>query len=160
MSTFHTGGLILQDFGDHIYVRCPHCARCAHVIALYSASVAYKVDKSRLFAPRKLSCLHCGYAKSWAGHQVSLGGAYDWYFRQPLWLQTPCGGETLWALNPEHLDFLEQYVAAKQRRHSYVPGAIRNAKLVSRLPLWIKGAHQRERVLQGLARLKHLLEKA
>ena len=50
---------------------------------------------------------------------VAVGGPVDWYFHLPLWLQAPCCGETLWAYNAAHLDFLfENYVRATLREHS------------------------------------------
>src|SRR5260370_39279346 len=74
-------------------------------------------------------------------------GPTDWYFQLPLWLQTPCAGEILWAFNSAHLSFLESYVPARDRRR--LPNVNRSA--ASRLPMWIKSAKNREAVLHAIA---------
>ena len=85
-----------------------------------------------------------------------------WYDQLELWLQTPCCGETLWAYNKEHLDFLEQYVAATLRERTRPNGtgryAARNSTLTSRLPGWIKRARNRDDVLRCLSKLHRMLE--
>jgi hypothetical protein len=86
----------------------------------------------------------------WATSTVAIGGPTDWYFHRPLWLQTPCAGDTLWALHAKHLAFLERYVRASQRRRT--PNVNRSA--ASRLPGWIKGAKERDDVLHAIERLK------
>lgn len=74
----------------------------------------------------------------------------DWYFRLPLWLQIECCGETLWAYNEKHLEFIERYVAAKLRVRT--PNT--NKSLASRLPQWIKSAKNRNEVLRACEKLK------
>ena len=60
-----------------------------------------------------LTCSACGLAQFWEHAApgvltaadtskyppgvVAVGGPVDWYFHLPLWLQTPCCGEILWA---------------------------------------------------------------
>lgn len=160
---FQDAGQTLDDFADHMYVRCPQCQQCAHVLRipaekdnplLSGCSESFK----RIFDPRKLSCLHCGYTKSWEGIGVYQGRPYDWYFGLPLWLQTPCCGEILWALNKEHLGLLERFVTAKQRIRFHVPGQVRNGTIASRLPRWMKSAKNRNEVIKGIMRLRVLLE--
>src|SRR5215212_7033778 len=68
----------------------------------------------------------------------------DWYFGLPLWLQTPCAGQVLWAWNEWHLDWMERYVAADLRERT--PNI--NMSLASRLPRWIKSAKNRDEVLK------------
>jgi hypothetical protein len=77
-----------------------------------------------------------------------------------MWLQTPCGGNVLWAFNEEHLSFLEVYITAKQRAKFAEEGQIRNQTMVSRLPFWMKSAKNRQQVLKGIVRLKNILEKS
>lgn len=156
---------MLDDFGDVIHVCCPQCGRHAQVARIITAedeqisSPAYG-KYMLLFQPRKLSCLHCGHTKTWSGRGIRQGGPCDWYFGLPLWLQTPCCGSTLWALNRRHLDFLERYVTAQQRAKIRVPvvGTVRNRSMASRLPRWMKSAKNREAVTRGLIRLKSLLD--
>lgn len=81
----------------------------------------------------------------------------DWYFHIPLWLQTPCCGEVLWAYNEEHLAFLEAFVAAKQRTSVRDEYGWSNRSLMNRLPLWVKQAKNCDEVLRGLGRLREKL---
>lgn len=163
---FRDMGQTLDDFGDVMDVRCPRCGRHAQVARVITAENEQRSADSarekylRLFHPRRLSCLHCGHTKTRHEREFRQGGPDDWYFGLPLWLQTPCCGSTLWALNRAHLDFLEQYVTAQQRAKLRTPGPglIRNRSIASRLPLWMKSAKNRKAVTRSLARLKSLLD--
>ena len=42
-------------------------------------------------------------------------GILDHFFGLPLWLQTSCCGQVLWAYNEAHLNFLESYVQSRLR---------------------------------------------
>ncbi len=143
---FQDAGQTIYDFGAIFLVVCPRCQCCASVIPLPG-------NEPKLFAPRRLACARCGYSKDWRDHSISVGGPMDWYFRQPLWLQTPCCGQTLWAYNAEHLDFLEAYIKADVRER--VPNI--NRSLASRLPGWMKDASNRAEVLRGIERLRQKL---
>jgi len=175
---FRDAGQTLEDFAYTMYVRCPQCARCAYVIRIISPEDALPAPGTpgekyaRIFHSRKLSCLHCGHTKIWNCYAYGIVQSrvtrdyhgvvqsrwpYDWYFHRPLWLQTPCCGEILWAFNAEHLTFLEQYVTAKQRARPYVQTGARNRTIASRLPFWFKSAKNRDTVLKGITQLKALL---
>jgi hypothetical protein len=71
----------------------------------------------------------------------------------PLWLQTRCCGEVLWALNEDHLSYLEIYLGARVRRR--VRGL--NSTVPARLPKWMLAAKNREAVMRGLRRLREKL---
>jgi hypothetical protein len=86
-----------------------------------------------------------------------MGAPVDWYFHLPLWLQTPCCGETLWAYNAAHLAFLEDYVRATLREHARGPHGWRNQALANRLPKWMAEAKNRAEVLKGLEQLRQKL---
>jgi hypothetical protein len=68
----------------------------------------------------------------------------------PLWLQTRCRGNTLWAFNAKHLDDLQKLVEAKLR--SMKPGSA--YFLPWRLPKWMIAGKNREAVLRGIRRLR------
>lgn len=150
----------LYKFLYKILVRCPRCDRCAYVV-LYDESVGdAEASKARsthwtgiMFGTRRLVCAHCGFTKDWQRNTVESRPLEDGYFHQPLWLQTPCCGETLWAYNEEHLSFLEEYVGAELRES----GITGNSTLVSRLPLWIKSAKNRDEVLRCVQKLRETL---
>jgi hypothetical protein len=126
--------------GSPTLVVCPRCQGRAEVV----------VQDSITAVPRVV-CSRCSYAeaKKWAGH-VPNGAPVDHSTGLPLWLQTPCAGQMLWAWSAWHLDFLERYVAADLRERT--PNI--NKSLASRLPRWIKSAKNRDAVLKGIARLR------
>jgi hypothetical protein len=155
-------GRTIYDFGERFLVRCPRCSRRAEVFA--------PQGDTDLHAPRRVSCVACGYTRPWTGDETSstnfdhhhasgssrgicVGGPFDWYFGLSVWLQTPCCGHVLWAYNAEHLSFLRRYVGAEVRERA----VLRNASLASRLPKWIKSAKNRDEVLRGVDRLEGLL---
>ena len=113
----------------------------------------YPTEKARLFAPRKLVCLHCAYYEIYEGKKALIGNAKDWYFQRPLWLQISCCGKILWAYNKQHLDLLESYVSAKLRKRK--PNV--NKSVASRLPNWIKLAKNRDEILKAIGKLKEKL---
>ena len=143
---FRDAGQTIYSFGASFLVICPRCRRRASVARLPGS-------EPKLFAPRRLACARCGYSKDWRDRTICIGGPIDWYFRQPVWLQTPCCGQTLWAYNEEHLNFLEEYIKADLREH--MPN--RNKSLASRLPGWMKDARNRADVLRGIERLRQKL---
>ena len=154
----------LYRFLNRILVRCPRCDRCATIIPIAKnpaegqanvapGNVGSVLWTDLVFSPRRLVCDSCGYNKDWQGKKVAGKELRDGYFNQPLWLQTPCCGETLWAYNEEHLSFLRDYVGADLREG----GITGNGTLVSRLPLWLKSAKNREDVLRCIAKLRETL---
>jgi len=157
-------GLSIYDFGHDFLVRCPQCKCCAEV----TIGGTNPLQPSAV----RLVCGHCGYSKqvqqdvirtTWRKGQYrmdyAIGGAYDWYFKTPLWLRTPCAGHELWAHNADHLEFLEGYVRASIRKDfANRVRSNRNSSLASRLPSWIKSAKNRDKLDQGLKRLRGLLK--
>jgi hypothetical protein len=89
---------------------------------------------------------------------VLAGPSQDPHFGLPLWLQTPCCGDTLWAYNLAHLEFLDSLVGAELRGRGALGGRSgwRNGSLASRLPRWLKAAKNRDEVLRGIAKLREL----
>lgn len=118
-----------------------------------------KYTSALLFLPRRLSCAACGEHRSWrpgmegAGLRgVTPGGTEDPFFGEPLWLQTRCVGRILWAYNEAHIDELAAFVGARLRERGPTP----TLAMVSRLPLWMKRADNRDEVLAGLDHLRDL----
>jgi hypothetical protein len=104
---------------------------------------------------RRLACSNCGYSKDWAGTcYTRWSDGHAWYFDIPLWLQTPCCGQVLWAFNEEHLAFLEQFVSASVRERT----VRHNGSLASRLPSWLQAARNRVEVSKGLQQLRDMLD--
>jgi hypothetical protein len=126
----------------NILIRCPHCHKCALI-----RSTSYSDSKRKWTAD--CFCSHC--VKEWpfrpGGHAIHDSQPHRYI---PLWLQTNCCEEILWAFNQKHLEFLEKYVsqALRKRPHNF------NGSLQSRLPKWILSAKNREAVLRGIKCLK------
>lgn len=112
--------------------RCGHCARCERIPQI--GTMAYKS-----------TCLHCGHVGSEEGK---------------LWLTTHCCSEALWAVNEEHLSFLERYVGAELRERRQTEHGWANSALASRLPRWMTSAKNRTEVMAGLARLRERLSRS
>jgi hypothetical protein len=144
---FSDGGALIYEFGDEFLVVCPKCAGRAKVFRVETGSENLS---DRLRAPRRLVCFSCPHRGEKNGGMIGAGGPFDWYFGLPLWLEAACCGETLWAYNEEHLDFIEKYVAAKLRRRA--PHV--NKSLAARLPQWIKSAKNRGEVLRAVGKLR------
>lgn len=154
---FRDAGQSIYTFGDTFLVRCPRCDRQAEVISLPSQP-ELKAGGQGLFAPRGCVCAHCGYVKEWYGKRLAVGSeAADWYFGYPLWLQTPCCGQKLWAYNEPHLRFLEEFVAADLREREPRLRHSTSLTYAARLPRWLQVAGNRDEVLRGLARLRAML---
>lgn len=164
---FSDSGEQIFDFSDEFLVECPKCQSLARVVLCNEDNGNIPL----LYAARKLICVKCGLSKIWQrnkfiGYQsgnkiepgfnnfIKIGGNFDWYFQMPLWLQTECCGEILWALNQKHLEFIENYVADKMRKRT--PNI--NRSLASRLPNWIKSAKNRREILKAIGKLKEKAE--
>jgi hypothetical protein len=136
---------------DETLVVCPQCS---------GPAMSRQLDtelRPGWFAPRRLTCLKCSYAKDWAGRQIARHwrDARDDYFELPLWLQTPCCAEVLWAYSERYLAFLEDFVGAQLReRVRDEKYGWSNSALASRLPAWMTSAKNRDEVLKCLARLR------
>jgi len=147
---FEDTGEWLYQFTDLFLVHCPRCDRCAKVVLRDAVGEQPQDYMSMVFSPRRLVCEHCGYTQNWQGREVGSTDLSDYYFHRPLWLQTPCCNETLWALNTRHLDFLERYVAAELREGQG------HGTLASKLPQWIMSAKNRDDVLKCIRRLREM----
>lgn len=161
---FRHGDVRIDKFGVEFLVVCPKCSQRGRVL-----------NRGAEEQPQiSLTCVACGHAQGWQRQRpgvlysaslehyeagtVCVGAAVDWYFHLPLWLRIACCGETLWAYNAEHLQFLESYVGAtlRERARNQETGWS-NQSLASRLPVWMKKAQHRTEILRCLAKLKEKL---
>lgn len=138
----------LFSFQNEFLVRCPCCDSCAIVRCI-------DPDKVDSFAPRRFSCTACGSSKDWSEQKIGRRYTVDAYFHYPLWLQTSCCGQTLWAYNLRHLEFIEAFVRAKLRERT--PDELygwSNRSLFSRLPKWIQSGKNREEIIKAIAKIR------
>jgi hypothetical protein len=149
---FLDSGQTVYGLQSEILVACPKCQSCARILTVDS-------ENTDLFSPRRLTCFHCGHSRKWEQKLIQfqwyIAPVVDGYFREPLWLQTSCGNEILWAFNLKHLELIENYVTAKLReRWKTEDYGWQNKTLVSRLPKWISSAKNRDIVLKSIQKLK------
>lgn len=144
----------LEHFSADILVRCSRCSRSAHLIRL--------CDAEQQLLGHRFVCASCGSSRDWVrdadrGIRRPSGGPDLQGFDLSLWLQTECRGETLWAYNLPHVEFLETYIGAELRERRRSPEwGWSNSSMQSRLPKWMLDAHHRADVLTGLGRLRAL----
>lgn len=135
MKKFEDQGAFLSQFYAYRIVECPKCAK--------------PIDYSGI----KLVCINCGYNKEVrskeAKHNLTPASLNVENF-----LSISCCGERLWAMNLEHLDFLECYVESELRER--IPNI--NKSLASRLPQWIKSRKNRNEILRGIKKLRNKLK--
>lgn len=156
----HEGSL--ARFAGRILVVCPRWEGRALVIPRPGLADPRRFSEL-LFRPRRLACQGCGAVYDWKpGVQGAglvgavLGGSQDPFFQQPLWLQTRCGGQTLWAYNEEQVDELSTYVGAHLRERD---GMRPTMAMFARMPAWMKRSDNRLAVLAGLATLRALAQR-
>ncbi|MEH7612332.1 hypothetical protein [Gottfriedia acidiceleris] len=154
---------MLETFGCEFLVLCPNCNGKSKVYSLGDSSPYITGEVKRFLCP------NCGltrefipkrngynqnvisYGTSWKKDTINIGGAFDWYFGYPLYLQIPCCGNTLWAYNREHLDYLKKYVEAEMRGN-----AAYYLSVESRLPYWMKSAKNRESIIKAILKLEKM----
>lgn len=134
----------LCQFEQPVLLQCPQCDRCARSTYIQARSLW------------QVTCTHCSYAKTADGKTKRYGVAIDPVFSLPLWLQTTCCGELLWAYNADHLNFLEHYVQAALRERQGGKGD--HHSIAVRLPRWMKLAQNRKSILKAMQCLKERLE--
>lgn len=147
------------DFIGSILVRCPNCAKVAHVVP---APAGAGDARATLFTPRRLVCRDCGLSRvSTAGCLSFSRGtaqpATDPYFGTPLRLQRETRHGWLWAYNLDHLDLLQHFVQASLRERAPWYDTRQKMTLVARLPPWIKRARNRDEILRAVTRIRSSL---
>jgi hypothetical protein len=76
---------------------------------------------------------------------------HDPWFGLPLVLAEPIGDHLLWARNAAHVESLIEWIGADLRERALGSG---NHSMATRLPLWMKLAGARPRVLRALEKLR------
>jgi hypothetical protein len=135
------GPTYLWHFEGDIFVRCPHCGHRAHL--------RRRDDDSGSRLGYRFVCETCGRANDWSFERdnrifVPAASPHLNGFGLDLWLQTPCCGETLWAFNELHIEFMERFIAAKLRERDLIAWGVGLAQCVSREPLAALDASRQE----------------
>lgn len=135
MKKFEDEGGFLSHFYSYRIVECPKCAK--------------PIDFNEI----KLVCINCGYNKKITSKETKHN-LMPTSIIVKNFLSISCCGERLWAMNLEHLDFLEHYVESELRER--IPNI--NRSLASRLPQWIKSRKNRDEILRGIKKLRNKLK--
>ena len=159
--TKHTYRQAIYEFVKDILVVCPKCNQQALVQTGNFHQSKFTVDEVRV------SCIHCGYSqvlhniqkrkdeKQKRGQVLIFGAPVDPFFHLPVWLKMEVFGETLWAYNADHLDFLEAHVGAKLRERNGFTHQVKS--IGARLPRWMTSAKHREEILKAIDKLRKSL---
>lgn len=178
MSTrFQDDGRTIWEFTDDILVACPSCGGCAHVLPKDSRAARYfsprrvsclrcgyardpSINGAKKARPRWEKEQRVGKQRRQVStsmftvapqRRLAQRGPTDSFLGLPLYLQTPCAGHTLWALNAPHLAWIEAFLAADLREDA---APTRRKTAVSALPQWLIVAWRRDEALRGVARLR------
>lgn len=145
MSTrIHDQNKKLSDFQTEVWVICPSCSKKA------TTKVDYEQKRAILF------CENCGFNKQIPTEVTVFGINGNWniaahsYFGAQLWLQHPFKNDVFIAFNADHLNYLEQYIAADLREHKNRTGFT----LLERLPKFYHDAKNRKALLAIIQKLK------
>lgn len=129
----------INDFAP-LWVKCRECSS----IAIANANWSNRACQCK--------CESCG-----AIYQISITQDYARQFIElPLWLKADFRGKVLWAVNGEHLDFMEEIVAATLRE-KVVSRGMRislNGAMPYNLPSWLLSAKNRPDLLRLIKKLK------
>lgn len=138
---------------DPTLIVCPKCSNMAKILTVSEQpGIGHHV---------KLVCKNCGLTKESIGTERSFNwhetNPTDGYFGYQLWLVIPCCGESLWAFNIRHLNFLHNFVSAELRERDKDESGWHNSSFASRLPKWLKSSKNREKIISCLIKLKRKL---
>lgn len=145
MSTrFTDQNKVLSDFQSEVWVVCFSCTKKAIAKVDYESKKAY------------LICNNCGANKQCTTETTTFGIKGNWkmaahqYFGAELWLQHPFKNDVFLAFNGEHLNYLEQYIAADLREHKDRT----HFTLLEKLPKFYHEAKNRKNLLSIIQKLR------
>jgi Zn ribbon nucleic-acid-binding protein len=136
---------ILDDFQNEVWVHCPQCEK--------QAVARLKSEEKKV----SLHCICCGFYKEVStlssfgkNDGVEIRQAAHVYFNATLWYSHPFRASVFWAYNPDHLHYLEGYIAAKLREQR----DRQHFTLLEKLPKFYHNAKNREALLKIIEKLK------
>lgn len=135
----------LWDFRTHITIHCPNCNK--KTLLFNEANVG--------FLNGRISCSSCGFLKELNENSsyliCTLQGtpigsktviANPKGIKLSLWYSANFRGNSFWAYNESHLQFLYDFIRAKHRTRSQTD--FKNRSIGSRLPKWMTSSANRE----------------
>jgi len=150
---FRDDGRSFYAFYEKMLLACPRCGGRA----VSTAETRGNSWALGWFQPRTLTCSSCGHVERWQSREIRRSrGEYgvDDYFHLPYWLRMPCRYGVVYAVNEEHLAYMEEFFAANLRERRRGPHGWSNGSFISRLPTWMKRAKNRAEIMVCLEKLK------
>lgn len=139
----------LWDFRTHLTIHCPNCDK----------KTLLSNEAKNVFFNGKISCIFCGYCKVlgegnsyYISTKDGVTVGYKTVMSDPkgirllLWYSENFKGNSLWAYNETHLQFLYDFILAKHRTRSQKD--FKNKSLGSRLPKWMTSAANRDEIIK------------
>jgi hypothetical protein len=114
------------EFSDEFFVECPKCHGCALLIPMGEGSVGEQSSRDQAngdeafpdhtsqapqvaLNPKHLECFDCAFRRTWNPIKPSFfRSLVNWFGELSLYMQVDCGDQTIWALNPKHLEYLQE----------------------------------------------------
>ena len=102
-----------------------------------------------------IRCRGCGRVSNYSFNSIppDIRDGVDPSFGLPLYLSTSVGKHVLWALNPDHVAYLTDYLESDLRKRSLHPHYM---TMMARLPHWMKAAKSRAAIMAALKRLEKM----
>lgn len=145
--SFNEDRLTRWDFADEFVVICPRCRLQARVKAKQPTT-----DPTTLY---QLLCPDCGLNQSkTASPAWHCHADRDWVFGLPLYYTICTAQGQLCAFNEAHLQYIEDFVSAKNRLRRQDTHGWANQSQISRLPKWVKLAKNRALILARIRKLR------
>ncbi len=137
----------LSEFRTHFTIHCPSCNK----------KTVLSNKRLSWFLEGRIACSDCGFCKDFDENSSYLLSANEGIVIESktvlsnpkglkllLWYSANFKGNSFWAYNEIHLQFLYDFISAKQRARSQMD--LRNRSIGSRLPKWMTSAVNREDV--------------
>ncbi len=148
-------GAVQSHFLDNIIVACPRCDSPANVKPI-------KLSEADLFAPRRVTCSSCSFSRATTGLDIFSfrRDGRDPFTGLPVWLQTQTRHGLVFALNKDHLQALETYIANDfDEPHLVMQSGLHGHDIVVlRLPNWMKSVENKQMVKSAFAQIWELAE--
>ncbi|MCL5130554.1 hypothetical protein [Algibacter sp. L4_22] len=145
---FHSQKGRKESYSIELNCHCPHCAG------------EIKVDIPNVNEKKEtisVKCSNCGKTEDYKPRNISQEWAYqntgkpsDSYFGLPLWLSVNFRGNSFWALNYQHLEYLKDYISADLREKN----GRNHWTMVEKLPDWMKSGKNRDKIVKLIAELE------
>jgi predicted RNA-binding Zn-ribbon protein involved in translation (DUF1610 family) len=138
----------LSEFSTYIAIHCPSCNKKAVI-----------KTKQNWFIVGRIVCAECGFFKDLdenSSYELCTNGgttvgnksvlANPRGLNLVLWYSANFKGNSFWAYNENHLQFLHDFIIAKHRARSQTE--LKNRSIGSRLPKWMTSSANRESLIK------------